>query len=118
MRGANTRARWVECAELATNLGVTKQQVHNFLYGRMKDEGWIAPILDNDPLTIQLIKGSAEWAQMIQAELRPHLPEMEPQKGPTDQLKLAFWFIGKIGSGEQAVRVVNAAVIATKELEK
>lgn len=56
-----------------------------------------------------------------QLEIQPKRPRVRrktsgPVKGNGDRLKIAFWFISKVGGPDEAKKVLHAAVIAHEAL--
>lgn len=75
----------------------------------------------------EIVADDVSWINELLAKLPdPLVEEQKPKRGRRstnrpltnngDKLKVAFWFINKIGSADEALKVMEVAVKAQKEL--
>jgi hypothetical protein len=121
--------RWAKFALIGEFLGYTRIQISNFW---PKIQHLEQELLSGDPATKILAaeileetlaecrkrfgQEREEHNKKIKSPLRIHKPDRADT--PADELRLAMWFIGKIGDPQRAVKVVTAAAAAAKELER
>lgn len=132
MSVSKMKQRWLDSEKIAENLAgaATKSEVQDWLINPIRDNGWLELALAGDAETLGKIMNLPEWARIEQSrEAAKRQERTEPRlkpkvyqpsdlvRTPTEQVKLAMWFIAKFESPEQALRAVRAAVAATKELE-
>jgi hypothetical protein len=121
---------WQDCELIAANLSAAnhalkldKHQVFQKLYRAIKNSGHFEAVKANLKEALEGVMLLPEYKALqehsISSPVRLHKPSKRAASAHhADQLKLAMWFIDKIGSPKQAVRVVQAAVAAIEELNK
>lgn len=115
-RNAMGRERWAQCTKIANRLGITKNQVHQYLWAEIKSREWVELAIDGNADILTRIRQLPEWAKMEAA------PEPGWQPAPEintsqDQIRTALWFIGKVGGAEKAKKAIDAAIAAMAVME-
>lgn len=110
----NAKQRWSDCRIIAEHLGCGKTHVHDRLYSRIKREELLNDAIGGVPTAIETIQS---WPEFNERERENHWQPNPEVRGGAERLKLALWFITKIGSVEKAKRAVDLAVQVLEELD-
>lgn len=134
MRSAATKTRWTQCQTIGNMLGVTKQDVNQYLFNEISDAGLMISLLEGDQNSLEAVKTLPGWSRMQEAEARTKealqksknpqhgnksskYDEQDLENDPVAQMRLGMWFIAKFSSAEKALAVLQASVNAMKCLE-
>lgn len=134
-RAKHAKVRWQWCAIIAEKLDIDKIKFHNYLYQAVKARNWLEQAREGDPLILEEIKKLPEWQRMIdeppplqvvgedEEEYRPHSRWSRNEKklvedDPAAHLRVAFWYISKFRTTEDAKNAFDAGVAALRKLER
>lgn len=113
------KERWANSKAIGARIGRPTERVAD-AYGSIVRADLLEVALNPDS-TIEQLQQVAQLIDAIPGNIKVKIhddDEDDSLKTPADQIKVAMWFINKIGSPEQAVRAVKVAAAAIKELEK
>lgn len=114
---AKGKKRWADSKAIGERLSRPTERVHN-AYGSIVRAGLLEVALSADSTNAEL-EAVTYLIDATAGNVKIHDEEDESSlKTPADQLKVAMWFINKIGSPEQAIKAVKAAASAIKSLEE
>jgi hypothetical protein len=131
VQSLTAKKRWEDCASVARNYGLDKQFVHDRLYGPLKAGGLLERAVRGDQGmsdVITVLQNSVEptrhegWSPAPGAPPAGRCPppsDVPPASGKSkvDRLKLALWFIEKMGGADKARKVIDLAVQVCEEME-
>jgi len=140
-RGKHVKQKWEESKKLKdviaqhdlnfTSFGLTAHDVFSYLHKAAKESGALTPILEGVQITayMDLLRRLPEYDKMYEAHAveakKPKLYKPKKQRvyseslidGPADQIKVAIWFIKKLGSVDIARKAIEAAAAALDKLK-
>lgn len=107
--------RWKNCEIIASYFeGVSKNDVYTYLYTEIKKEGLLEKALIGDEEALKKVMELRGWEKISESIARKDSNDVIT---PSDKIRVAMWFINKIGHPDEALRVLKAAIVATKALE-
>jgi hypothetical protein len=106
------KQRWEACDAIAELLNCGKTHVHNKLYSRIVSEQLLDNLLAGDADAIAAVKA---WPEFGEEQPRLYVQKERAVTG-LDTLKLAMWFIAKVGGVEKARRAIDYAERIESEL--
>lgn len=112
MSNSTIAQRWDDCAKIAKNLGITKNKVYTCLYSDIQEGGNVQAAIDGDTAVLNWIRGLPSFARMHVKKDKEVWTDITT---PAGRLKLAMWYIDKIGGPDIAFKTLKIAVAALQE---
>lgn len=116
------RERWHDCEIIANLLvnarnNITKQDTF-CLYNEIKSNKILEGCLSGDAASLDTVIGwfDKRFGAVSQGSTRKH-SRNEVAEDTEDTIRLALWFIKKVGGPEKAIKAIQAASVAIKKLE-
>lgn len=111
---ATAKARWELCGRLAAMLGCGKTHVHDKLYSKLKERELVDAVLAGEQGAVAAVKA---WPEFYDEGVKLWMPKKQT---PTamEKLKIAQWFVDKMGGMEQAKKALFALERLDQELSE
>jgi hypothetical protein len=123
------KQRWKDCEAIAEKLDITKYQVSSYLYGDIAQADKLELAKAGDSSTMDWIKTTPGWKRMLQDKqneeeqaerIRLHKPsrkvDNDMPETADEKLRVAMWYLRKMGSFEDAKAALEIAHSATERL--
>lgn len=104
--------RWAKSAAIAEHLKIDMKTVFRKLLPEIEKYKLVDEAVQGSEATIAAIKSWAIWPEILKTAKAQQSAKEKPT--PTGKLKIALWYVDKIGDHEQARKLVD---IAIKSLE-
>jgi hypothetical protein len=105
--------RWGKCEKLASITKVPKSVI--FKYLKQADQELVQRLLSDNPSASDAKEFHLFMTEkLVHDDIKIHEPKAT---SASDEMKIGFWFIKKIGSPERAIKVINACATGLKKLE-
>ncbi len=104
--------RWADCATAATALGCGKTHVHDKLYARLKQEGLLDDLLKGGEAASEVVDIVRAWPEFnVESVTGWQSSTDDVPRTPVEKVKVAMWFIRKMGGVEAARKSIDAALL-------
>lgn len=107
-------SRWEKCRLAAEKLGCGKTHVHDKLYGRLCREDLLHRVIEGNEQAIETVKAWDEYSQESMSQWQSS--DTDVPKTAVEKIKVAMWFIRKMGGAEKAKKAIDATVALQSEL--
>lgn len=97
---ALAKERWAACADIGKVLGLSKTYVHDKLYGKLCQTGYLDKVLRRNRTAIDQVRSWPEYTAANQSVCQCDM-------APIEMLKIADWFVRKLGSVNNARKAID-----------